>query len=287
MKRLAVPVITSTLVLLCLAPRQSWSQENAIEENRRLQNTSRAKARELEFRIDDESSTELVVGDSPVMTWTSLGGWSGDVFAWTGKGRVQVVGCIGSHKLDDGRYEIFQEFHSLADERVMATRLDESQVWIPRTSIEAKPMTGTRPPARSPPQRLAQMRLLARSFSFGMRVSEDNVEQELRLLPQPVARVVGGSDRVLDSALFAYVSSSGTDPEVFLLIEARDVDGQSVWTYSIARFTTREIWMSHGDHPVVRIDEAPYLGGTTERIAEPYFYRVESALPVDELEPAE
>ncbi|WP_182868550.1 hypothetical protein [Stieleria mannarensis] len=141
MKRFAFPLITSTLVLLSLAPRLSWSQGNAIDENRRLQKTYRAKTRELDF--------------------------------------------------------------------------------------------------------------------------------------------------LLDSALFAYVSSSGTDPEVFLLIEARDVDGQSPWTYSIARFTTREIWMSRGDQPMVRIDETPSVSRTTGRIVEPYFYRVESVLSVDDLEPDE
>lgn len=74
------------------------------------------------------------------------------------------------------------------------------------------------------------------------------------------------------SSLFAFVSSSGTDPEAFLLIEARKIDENWVWTYQPARFTTREIWMTLKGTEIWRA--APvvtWFDGPT--IDTPYFYR--------------
>ena len=50
-----------------------------------------------------------------------------------------------------------------------------------------------------------------------------------------------------DGALFAFVTSAGTDPEALLVIEARKpahADGP-VWHYAIARFTDLQLWVRH------------------------------------------
>ena len=281
---LGVLLITATIGVQASIPRQARAQDDDLAEFRRLQETYRQKSLELQFTLADESSTKLEVMPKPVMTWTSLGGWSGDVFVWTGKGRIQIVGCIGSHKLDDGSFQIFQEFHALLDEPLQEARLDDSQAWTPLGTVRLETMKDVPKPSESKSLRLVQMRRLARSFSFGMRVDEENFEKELRLLPQPVARESGGSGPVKDSALFTFVSSSGTDPEVFLLLEAREVDQSLVWTYSVARFTTREIWQSRGGiDAVVRIDATEDWDWTQPRIEQRYFYRNESILSATEL----
>jgi hypothetical protein len=44
---------------------------------------------------------------------------------------------------------------------------------------------------------------------------------ELRLLPHPLYRYESTDPDVVDGALFAFVTSAGTDPEALLAIEAR------------------------------------------------------------------
>jgi hypothetical protein len=48
---------------------------------------------------------------------------------------------------------------------------------------------------------------------------------------------------VLDGALFAFVTSAGTDPEALLVIEARQPKGGTtpVWHRALARFTDLEL----------------------------------------------
>ena len=54
---------------------------------------------------------------------------------------------------------------------------------------------------------------------------------ELRLLPKPLYRYESTDPEVLDGAVFALVSSAGTDPEIILLIEARKTPEGPRWVF--------------------------------------------------------
>jgi hypothetical protein len=81
---------------------------------------------------------------------------------------------------------------------------------------------------------------------------------ELRLLPQPLYRYKSTDPDVLDGALFAFVTSAGTDPEALLVIEARKpaAGGGPVWHYAAARFTDLNLWVRHKGQEVYT---APYV----------------------------
>ncbi len=90
------------------------------------------------------------------------------------------------------------------------------------------------------------MRALARDFSAE---TQDDKEQhwELRLLPQPLYRYESTDPDVLDGAVFAFVTSAGTDPEAILVLETRKPagGGDPVWHYAVARFTDLNLWVRH------------------------------------------
>ena len=90
------------------------------------------------------------------------------------------------------------------------------------------------------------MRALARDFSAE---TQDDKEQhwDLRLLPQPLYRYESTDPDVLDGAVFAFVTSAGTDPEAILVLEARKPagGGEPVWHYAVARFTDLNLWVRH------------------------------------------
>jgi hypothetical protein len=80
----------------------------------------------------------------------------------------------------------------------------------------------------------------------------------MRLLTQPNYRyeITDETSTVVDGAVFAYVWSAGTDPEVLLVIEARRTDQGVRWHYAPARFTNREAWLKYQDREVWRAEPA-------------------------------
>jgi hypothetical protein len=94
--------------------------------------------------------------------------------------------------------------------------------------------------------RAAQMRTLSRDFTASTLDHKDR-HWELRLLPQPVYRYESTDPDVLDGAVYAYVTSTGIDPEALLVLEARQMPGKdiAVCHYALARFTDSELRIRH------------------------------------------
>ena len=93
------------------------------------------------------------------------------------------------------------------------------------------------------------MRSICRDFAASS-VSSQSERTELRLLPQPLYRYQSKNADVIDGALFSFVCSVGTDPEVFLLLEARKVDDGMRWHYSLARFSHMNLFVTYKDREV-------------------------------------
>jgi hypothetical protein len=80
--------------------------------------------------------------------------------------------------------------------------------------------------------------LPTRVLAEGFRASDDFKHKgwsELRLLLTPVSRYGASGTKLLDGALFAFVL--GTDPEVFLFLEARPSKEGPEWHYALAPMT--------------------------------------------------
>ena len=84
-------------------------------------------------------------------------------------------------------------------------------------------------------------------------IDYDEKTWELRMLPQPLYRYDSTDPAVIDGALFTFVSSAGTDPEVIIVIEAQQTDAGPQWQYAVCRFSDHnlhvklkgaEIWTS-------------------------------------------
>ena len=78
----------------------------------------------------------------------------------------------------------------------------------------------------------------------------DGAPEVLRLLPRPLYRYdlkdSNDTNPILrDGGMFAFVM--GTDPEVILLLEAVEREGQAVWQYAFARATTYAVEASLGE----------------------------------------
>jgi hypothetical protein len=184
----------------------------------------------------------LALRAEPVLKWSNplVGEIYGEDFVWTSKGRPDVVWSL--HRwYRDGPHEAV-EYLSLTTDRIIADK-DGRVIWSPsRPGIEMKPIPEAPIPASSAAQRLRQMRELAKEFT-SRQTRRDGVEQENRLLTQPIYRYERTESPLIDGALFAFVQ--GTDPELLLLIEAHQVEGNPQWQYGLARMTSLEQRVSH------------------------------------------
>jgi hypothetical protein len=120
---------------------------------------------------------------------------------------------------------IVYEYLSLTPQPFTVTSADTQ--WAPSASeAEFKPIPDSPAPAENAPQRLIQMRALAKRFTASEVVQE---RFELRMVPQPIERYVPSEAERADGSMF--ILAFGLNPEAILFIES---DGQQ-WQYALAR----------------------------------------------------
>jgi hypothetical protein len=79
----------------------------------------------------------------------------------------------------------------------------------------------------------------------------------MRLLAQPLYRYEDTQGDLIDGGLFVFVL--GTDPEVFLLIEARrSSDGATEWRFGATRMNNVNLRISHRGREIWSAPEIPW-----------------------------
>lgn len=219
-----------------------------------------AAAAEYEFHVGrDEKDKPLELVREPKLKWSNptMSDVHGSVFVWTRERRPLVVGSFHQwveRRSDLARWE--HEFHSLAEGSLRA-KFHGDSVW---TSEEAGLTFVAVPDAAAPAdnkaQRLLQLRKLAKEFSVVARYRNAPSDTELRLLPKPIHNYAAPKQGIVEGGLFAFVRA--TDPDLFLLIEARGKDAASArWQFAAARMTNMaELHLRHQNKQVW---EAPLL----------------------------
>jgi hypothetical protein len=226
--------------------RTAWLHEAYLRE-----------ASAYQYFLDPEKRQPLVLRREPVMRWTSSGDYNGEVYVWTHQGTAAIVGCIFSGPGGNGRRRVMHEFHSLAPGALYSGARGGSG-WLPaQRGISLEPIADAPEPAQTPARRLTQMRDLARRFTA--QVQRENSKWEMRLLSQPIYRyeISDETGSIVDGAVFAFVWTAGTDPEVLIVIEAKRTEQGIRWYYAPARFTNCEAWVQHQGKQVWRADPSP------------------------------
>ena len=189
----------------------------------------------------------LRLHDEPLLRWNNpvSGVKDGIVALWTDPfGRPTVAAQVFLSR--DGVW--IHEFQSLAAHPLIMSR-DGARLWSSdKRGLEMHPLKDAPTPASGAAARLAQMRGLTRQFTAAVDFKTDRrdtrtTHYELRLLARPLYRYAAESEGTLDGALFAFVQ--GTNPEVFLLLEARDDDSGPRWFYGLAPMTAYRVEAGH------------------------------------------
>jgi hypothetical protein len=207
-------------------------------------------AAEYSIAVETAPNKVLELKQEPIFEWSNPARTAqhGALFLWLRDGRPAALVNIFSGSEPPGHRLIRHELHALDTERLVVKR-DAYNQWKPRTGLARKEFPDAAAPAAAPGARLVQMRRLAQEFT-GYSVDRDGKRWELRLLPTPLYRYPPAKTGVIDGALFALMSSAGTDPEVLLLIEAREVDSRMRWEYACGRFSDWELHVQRKDSEV-------------------------------------
>ncbi len=252
-----------------VAKDDAATQQAARAKRERLLEIYAREAAEYTIYRDAGRKEKVELRREPVYIWTNpvrSGGQDGVVYVWTCRGRAEVLGSFFSSPATGPR-DLAHEFHSLSLSVLdVERRGSNASTWAPQAAgIEIAPIPGAPAPGRSAPQRLTQMRTLTHDFSASTKDQKES-RWELRLLPQPLYRYESTDPEVVDGALFAFVTSAGTDPEALLVIEARKPSQADapVWHYAITRFTDLQLWVRHKGKDVFTAPSIVYDARTQE-----------------------
>lgn len=231
------------LSLLIAAEDPAPASAKSVDQ---LQALHLQEATKWQMWLDETGKSRAELNRKPVYIWsnpTRSGGQHGSVFIWMHQGRPVIVGSIFSHP-EAGRRLICHELHSLVPGPLFPRRDPADQAWEPKVPVKLEPLAGAPLPEASAARRLVQMRSLAREFTAHS-IDYQKERWELRLLSQPLYRYEKPEGEVIDGALFAFVTSAGTDPEVVLALEAHKVGNSTAWYYRAIRFSDSNLFVQH------------------------------------------
>jgi hypothetical protein len=239
---------TSLLIaVLCLSAGQV---EPVLDE--KAQSAARLKlmketAARIEIAVDREKGTRLDLHGQPVLRWDNQRSRVVDAatFVWLADHRPQVIGGMW---IKNGH--AFFDLQSLSPDPLVAT-VDGTRRWsTSRPGIEWKAVAEGPPSAASRAGRLRQMKELAQGFAVhAIKTAPDYDEGSIwrfRMMAQPIYRYP--EEAAVDGAIFAF--AQGTDPEAFLLLEAREVEGIGQWHFAFAAACVWELHAQRGEREV-------------------------------------
>jgi hypothetical protein len=199
------------------------------------------------FVIAGADKHALTFQSKPVMRWVSFDGFNGDVFVWLYKGRPEIVGNIvgfPAKGLKDNQRYTLAELHALSTSPIEAAPTDDGQNWKTRSGVVLSNVPNAPPPDDTERERKRQLREIARDFSGAL--NHYGEKWKLRMLDKPVFEYGPTSSDVLGGGLFAFVAFR-TDPELLLLVEARQAKEGPQWVYLPVRLSQQDLWLKHLD----------------------------------------
>jgi hypothetical protein len=209
------------------------------------------EAETYSIAIESEPKKNLELKKEPVFEWLNeaRNNTQGVCFVWTRDGRPAAFGCVFSYPHDKlpGRM-VVHEMHALDPEKLVVKR-DGPFEWKPEAGLDRKELTDAPAPAETAAARFIQIKKLAAEFA-GHSITTEKKRWDLRLLPTPLYRYPSAKSGVVDGALFALISDAGTDPEVLLVIEAREEKGKLKWEYALGRFSDLELHVERKEKEV-------------------------------------
>ncbi len=235
------------------------------------------KATQLSVPVNDK--TLCRANSEPLLNWTIDSAWHGSYFVWLADDAPLLVGCYLTDSSEAEKRVLYLELHALTAKPIDPVRLPSVQpfLWQPNTTeVISLKLDDVEKVHAEAGLRLKQMRDVARRFSATMYRENRSSSEELRLLPKPMYRFPKYKVAETDGALFAFVSPTGTDPELILQLRAVGSSDGPIWEVIPLRFTTRELVLKDtADNSIVWTVSQYSWEDTQSRVTNPYAITVE------------
>lgn len=257
-----VPLI---VVLFLTFASSSLADEPANDNTEEANKRTTKAAKTYEFRFKDDQA-KLQLNPKSVLRWSNpvAGELYGNVFVWTDKGRPEVIGSLLQWYSPNTHAS--HEMHSLSEKTIEGFR-SGTKVWETQSKIQWIEFPSNIAVATTPRARKTQMRALSRRFTVE-KEDREALTRNLRILNQPLMEYGDEKSTVIAGGLFVFVQ--GTDPEVFVLIEARKTTTKLKWHYAFARMNSVKFDARYDDETVWRVDIWPWSKAQNGR--ELYFH---------------
>jgi hypothetical protein len=212
-------------------------------------------------------------GDS-LLKWTIGRSWHGSYYVWTAQGRPVLVGCFLADSEKPNRRRAFIELHTMVDEPFTPLSFPAGQTyeWNPVAARNSTiPLNDVTAPAKQEQTRRSQMREIAEQFELTMfrEIGANAAHEELRMLARPLFRYPASNDGSLEGAMFAFVTTKGTDPEFLLAVECDPRATDKSWKVRPLRSCTRRLELRRRGVTVWRCNEYSEAQQRTN-LSEPY-----------------
>jgi hypothetical protein len=264
-------VLIVELALLAQPAGESTVRSNEAQERPYWLETAKSHIAECEVFPTDDPPKPFTLHPQPVFhhIQSTRGKSVGSVFLFVDSGgRPAAVGDVFLFPKEK-QHQLYNEWHSLADVPLTVRWSGSPLMASGRPGISWSAVPESPAAAAKRPARERQLREIARRFS-GHLINREKDKYELRLLTTPLYQYhadddAAGEAKFLGGGLFALCQE--TDPEIFLLIEARRGEAGPAWYYAAAEFSNLSLFLALDGKRVWSADPprfsstGPHFGG--------------------------
>jgi hypothetical protein len=178
------------------------------------------------------------------------------MWVWTDGGRPVAFEKIEA--MTRGRPEWGFCFTSVAEDLLAVKWGDGREFRSTAVGVEFRPLVDAPAvPARNATRKL-EARKVVREFSARILTDDTaNTSEEMRLLPTPILEYTDPQTKEYLGAVFG-LTTSGTNPDVLILLEPRRADGgEPIWHYAIGRMTIGGVTLNYRGNVVWQVDFYP------------------------------
>ncbi|HEX5445347.1 MAG TPA: hypothetical protein VFW87_16095 [Pirellulales bacterium] len=177
------------------------------------------------------------------------------MWVWTDRGRPVAFEKIEAMRQNEPAWGYC--FTSVAEGLIEAQLAGGRRFRATAPGVVFRPLADA--PTASPraAERKRQARKLVRDFAARILTDDrTNTTEAMRLLPTPIYEYSDPDSKLFQGAIFGF-ATSGTNPDLLILIEPRDDDGQTRWHYAIARMTCGGVTLKFRDQVIWEVDFLP------------------------------
>jgi len=236
-------------------PEQDAEKQAAKDRKEKFTQWMRTYSEKTEIRLKEQSEAKepaIELVPNPVFRYSDEERLIPDatLWVWTRDARPVALQKVEGNNYGGGKAWTIC-FASLAEELIDVRWPSGRRYVAQKPGVTFSPFPRAEAPAATTRSRTAQIKALKDRFTARLNIDgEGNNGAETRTMAKPIFEYADPRSKLPLGAIFG-MTSTGTNPDLLLLIEARtDGDGNFRWEYAHARMTSAALRLSLDDSEI-------------------------------------